>query len=294
MRDPDGWTYFKEEVGGLVVGGFEPEAKPWVAPDEIPYPFEFQLLDEDWEHFSVLMDEALRPHPGARARPGSASSTTAPRASRPTTSSCSGEAPGLRGLLRRRRLQLGRHRVGGRRRPGAGRVGRRGRADHGPDRRRRPPVRAVRRRQRRGCAAGWPRSSACTTPCRGPTASPRPRRDVRLSPLHDRLGGGRRRASAPADGLGAAATSSRRPGARARLRLGQARLARPGRPPSSVACRDGRRGLRPDVVLASTSSRAATRSPRCSGSAPPTSTSRSGTCVYTPLAQRARHATRPT
>ena len=29
LRDPDGWTYFKEEVGGLVVGGFEPEAKPW-------------------------------------------------------------------------------------------------------------------------------------------------------------------------------------------------------------------------------------------------------------------------
>ena len=30
------------------------------SPDEIPYPFEFQLLDEDWEHFSVLMDEALQ------------------------------------------------------------------------------------------------------------------------------------------------------------------------------------------------------------------------------------------
>ena len=59
MRDPDGWTYFKEEVGGLVVGGFEPEAKPWRAPDDLPYPFEFQLLEEDWEHFSVLMDEAL-------------------------------------------------------------------------------------------------------------------------------------------------------------------------------------------------------------------------------------------
>jgi 4-methylaminobutanoate oxidase (formaldehyde-forming) len=59
MRDPDGWTYFKEEVGGLVVGGFEPEAKPWRAPDDLPYPFEFQLLDEDWEHFSVLMDEAV-------------------------------------------------------------------------------------------------------------------------------------------------------------------------------------------------------------------------------------------
>ena len=59
LRDPDGYTYFKEEVGGLVIGGFEPEAKPWVAPDEIPYPFEFQLLDEDWEHFEILMDNAL-------------------------------------------------------------------------------------------------------------------------------------------------------------------------------------------------------------------------------------------
>src|SRR6188472_1955856 len=59
MRDPDGWTYFKEEVGGLVVGGFEPDAKPWRAPSDLPHPFEFQLLEEDWEHFSVLMDEAL-------------------------------------------------------------------------------------------------------------------------------------------------------------------------------------------------------------------------------------------
>jgi glycine cleavage system aminomethyltransferase T/glycine/D-amino acid oxidase-like deaminating enzyme len=59
LRDPDGYTYFKEEVGGLVVGGFEPDAKPWVAPDAIPDPFEFQLLAEDWDHFSVLMDSAL-------------------------------------------------------------------------------------------------------------------------------------------------------------------------------------------------------------------------------------------
>src|SRR3954447_10924084 len=59
LRDPDGYTYFKEEVGGLVVGGFEPEAKPWVSPRDVPYPFEFRLLEEDWEHFSVLMDSAL-------------------------------------------------------------------------------------------------------------------------------------------------------------------------------------------------------------------------------------------
>ena len=59
LRDPDGYTYMKEEVGGLVVGGFEPVAKPWVAPDQIPYPFEFQLLDEDWDHFEILMESAL-------------------------------------------------------------------------------------------------------------------------------------------------------------------------------------------------------------------------------------------
>ncbi len=66
LRDPDGYTYFKEEVGGLVVGGFEPEAKPWVAPDRIPYPFEFQLLEEDWEHFSVLMESAMLRIPALR------------------------------------------------------------------------------------------------------------------------------------------------------------------------------------------------------------------------------------
>jgi 4-methylaminobutanoate oxidase (formaldehyde-forming) len=59
LRDPDGYTYMKEEVGGLVVGGFEPVAKPWVAPNEIPHPFEFQLLEEDWDHFEILMDSAL-------------------------------------------------------------------------------------------------------------------------------------------------------------------------------------------------------------------------------------------
>ena len=59
LRDPDGYTYFKEEVGGLVIGGFEPEAKPWVSPDNIPHPFEFQLLEEDWDHFEVLMNNAL-------------------------------------------------------------------------------------------------------------------------------------------------------------------------------------------------------------------------------------------
>ena len=59
MRDPDGYTYYKEEVGGLVMGGFEPDAKPW-GMEGIPYPFEFQLLPDDWDQFGILMENALQ------------------------------------------------------------------------------------------------------------------------------------------------------------------------------------------------------------------------------------------
>lgn len=59
MRDPDGYVYFKEEVGGLVMGGFEPEAKPWGMAG-IPDDFEFALLPDDWDQFEILMHNALQ------------------------------------------------------------------------------------------------------------------------------------------------------------------------------------------------------------------------------------------
>lgn len=62
LRDPDGYIYFKEEVGGLVMGGFEPKAKPWDV-DRIPDKFEFQLLPEDWDHFEILLQNALQRTP---------------------------------------------------------------------------------------------------------------------------------------------------------------------------------------------------------------------------------------
>jgi glycine cleavage system aminomethyltransferase T/glycine/D-amino acid oxidase-like deaminating enzyme len=94
MRDPDGWTYFKEEVGGLVVGGFEPEAKPWRSPDDLPHPFEFQLLEEDWEHFSVLMDEAVRRVP-ALAETGIRKFYNGPESFTPDNQFLLGRAPEL-------------------------------------------------------------------------------------------------------------------------------------------------------------------------------------------------------
>ena len=62
MRDPDGFIYYKEEVGGLVMGGFEPKAKPWKV-DPIPPSFRFELLGEDWEQFEPLMTNAIHRTP---------------------------------------------------------------------------------------------------------------------------------------------------------------------------------------------------------------------------------------
>jgi 4-methylaminobutanoate oxidase (formaldehyde-forming) len=62
LRDPDGYLYYKEEVGGIVMGGFEPKAKPWNV-DPIPEGFEFQLLPEDWDHFEILMQNAIHRTP---------------------------------------------------------------------------------------------------------------------------------------------------------------------------------------------------------------------------------------
>ena len=68
MRDPDGYIYFKEEVGGLVMGGFEPDAKPW-GMSGIPDKFEFQLLPDDWDQFEILMENALQRVPALEHAP---------------------------------------------------------------------------------------------------------------------------------------------------------------------------------------------------------------------------------
>ena len=63
LRDPDGYIYFKEEVGGLLMGGFEPNATPWLQSARhrggIPENFEFQLLPDNWDAFQILLDNAM-------------------------------------------------------------------------------------------------------------------------------------------------------------------------------------------------------------------------------------------
>ena len=58
LRDPDRLTYWKEEVGGLVMGGYEPNPRPW-AQAGVPQDFAFELLDFDTDHFEPMMELAL-------------------------------------------------------------------------------------------------------------------------------------------------------------------------------------------------------------------------------------------
>jgi 4-methylaminobutanoate oxidase (formaldehyde-forming) len=91
LRDPDRLTYFKEEVGGLVMGGYEPNPIPW-AEDGIPEGFNFSLLDSNWDHFEQLMEHALFRVP-ALERAGVRSLTNGPESFTPDGNFILGEAP---------------------------------------------------------------------------------------------------------------------------------------------------------------------------------------------------------
>ena len=267
LRDPDGYTYFKEEVGGLVVGGFEPQAKPWVAPDQLPYPFEFQLLDEDWDHFSVLMESALHRIP-ALHHTGVKKFYNGPESFTPDNQFILGEAPELRGFF----VAAGFNSVGIATAGGAGRalaewiVGGEPTSDvSSMDIRRFADSTAT----TVGCTTGSVRCSGCTTRCRGRAAS-WSRRGRSAGPPSITSSPGRARLRLQ-DGLGTAQRlRAHRGRAGDRLLLGQARLAglvggRAGR------CRGtpSRSSTRPRS--ARSWSRAATPSRSSSGCAPRTS-----------------------
>jgi glycine/D-amino acid oxidase-like deaminating enzyme/glycine cleavage system aminomethyltransferase T len=94
MRDPDGFIYFKEEVGGLVMGGFEPVAKPW-GMDGIPDSFEFELLPEDWDQFQPLMETAIHRVPALETA-GVKMLLNGPESFTPDGNFILGEAPEVR------------------------------------------------------------------------------------------------------------------------------------------------------------------------------------------------------
>lgn len=59
MRDPDLLVYFREELGGLIMGGYEHNPIPW-ALDGIPKDFTKTLLKSNYEHFEPLTALAMK------------------------------------------------------------------------------------------------------------------------------------------------------------------------------------------------------------------------------------------
>ncbi|MGD1926209.1 MAG: FAD-dependent oxidoreductase [Paracoccaceae bacterium] len=96
LRDPDRLTYYKEEVGGLIMGGYEPNGIPW-AKDGIPEPFDFQLLDSNFEHFEQLVELALPRVPKLQDA-GIKQLLNGPESFTPDGNFILGEAPELRDL----------------------------------------------------------------------------------------------------------------------------------------------------------------------------------------------------
>ncbi|HEX7404811.1 MAG TPA: FAD-dependent oxidoreductase [Candidatus Nanopelagicaceae bacterium] len=64
LRDPDLLIYFRQEVAGLLMGGYERNSKAWTADyenfDAIPSDFNAKLLPEDWDRFEEIAVNSQR------------------------------------------------------------------------------------------------------------------------------------------------------------------------------------------------------------------------------------------
>jgi 4-methylaminobutanoate oxidase (formaldehyde-forming) len=286
MRDPDGYIYYKEEVGGLVMGGFEPQAKPW-AVDPIPADFQFQLLPEDWDQFEILMTNAIHRTPCLETAPVKML-LNGPESFTPDGNFILGEAPGLAGYF----VCAGFNSAGIANSGGAGRlvarVDRRRRGAVRPVGRGHPPLRRLHRQppcagERTGETLGlhyamrWPRQELVTA------------RPLRTSPLYDLLAA-RGAEFGSKNGWERANSSARRRRAR------EPRLGTPDWLPwmRAETARHARGGgaVRPDLLR-----QAAAAGPRragrcCSAFAPTTSTCRAA--WSTPRCSTAAAASRAT
>jgi 4-methylaminobutanoate oxidase (formaldehyde-forming) len=97
VRDFDGHVYFREEGGGLLMGGFEPVAKPW-GMKGIPEDFMFTELQEDWGQFEIFMESGLRRFPCLETAEVRHLSVV-PESFTPDNAYMLGEAPGVKNFF---------------------------------------------------------------------------------------------------------------------------------------------------------------------------------------------------
>jgi 4-methylaminobutanoate oxidase (formaldehyde-forming) len=97
LRDPDRLTYYKEEVGGLVMGGYENNPIMW-AKEGIPKGFHYSLLESNFDHFEQLMTLSLGRVPALEFA-GIKTLTNGPESFTPDGNFILGEAPELQNFF---------------------------------------------------------------------------------------------------------------------------------------------------------------------------------------------------
>lgn len=96
-RDPDLCIYFRGEAGGVMLGAFQAQSKPWNV-GRIPDPFSFQLLEPDWEKFSEPLAHGKHRIPALETA-RFAKFVNGPESFTPDNNFIMGEAPELKGLF---------------------------------------------------------------------------------------------------------------------------------------------------------------------------------------------------
>ena len=95
LRVPDECAYYKEDAGKIMLGAFEPKAKPWGMAG-IPESFEFDQLPEDFDHFEPILSAACNRLP-ILAEAGIHTFFNGPESFTPDDRYYLGESPELRG-----------------------------------------------------------------------------------------------------------------------------------------------------------------------------------------------------
>ena len=95
LRVPDECAYYKEDAGKILLGAFEPKAKPW-ALDGIPEDFCFDQLPEDFDHFEPILAAAVERMPVLETA-GIHTFFNGPESFTPDDKHYLGQAPGVEG-----------------------------------------------------------------------------------------------------------------------------------------------------------------------------------------------------
>ncbi|WP_413875207.1 GcvT family protein [Albidovulum sp.] len=95
LRVPDECAYYKEDAGKILLGAFEPKAKPW-GMDGIREDFCFDQLPEDFDHFEPILSAAINRMP-MLAEAGIHTFFNGPESFTPDDRYYLGEAPELAG-----------------------------------------------------------------------------------------------------------------------------------------------------------------------------------------------------